>query len=597
MNEEAEQPMQGLFQQETFGGGPHLRMVRALEIAEFEEFTTATALVRRIAFSTPHHELDAAKTRFWTSLRQAYAETSESPTVRIARATAALTDLFTVVASHHKAWREFVDDVLNTEPEPVTRASDRFEASSTRQLAGTLATAPDLKVEMVEGPFEDVEAQSEAEQVTLGITDWIADIDREAILVMDAAMSAMRIPLDDASRFLMQLAAEVLAGAPIVMPVASLEDGQIQLHQVDVTAARVAQSRLWQVNTFAEQIRQSLDESEDLPAHPGAPDDGEVAESPTGGKVEAGAGEPDDGNSGEGDEGMDGQEAAELSAVLPNLHRVLDALSQDVDDLASQWSRNFPTDSFLLAVAQGKEKASSFITPLEKSLAAEEHVAAEAGLSSNTLHDYPVALTAMSSWSSGDPAATLYGNQSMATITAFEKYIAALESVGKPQRMSITQGQVALIEFAPARAASLKAMGRLLAEVVEENVHTLANVSGRSIKEMGWSPTPDREVFQLLRSVKVAQSFGLPEASLLYARRLLVVLNASLGATDEQVLDAVHRELLRYVAGIGGSRGVALVLADGVATMVDEALRNHQEAKTQTLDDEATAEPADNEDD
>ena len=353
MDAEAEQPKQALFQQETFGEGPHLRMVRALENAEFEEFTTATALVRRLAFSTPHHELDAAKTRFWTSLRQAYAETSESLTLRIARATAALTDLFTVVASHHIAWREFVDDVLDTEPETVMHASDRFEALSTLQLAGTLATSPDLKVEIGAGRFEDVEAQSEAEQVALGITDWVEDIDREAILIMDAAMSSMRNPLDDASRFLMQLAAEVLAGAPIVMPVMSLEDGQIQLQQVDVTAARVAQSRLWQVNTFAERIRQSLGESEDLPAHPGAPDDDEIGESPT-----AGADDPVDGNSGEGDEAMDGQEAAELSAVLPNLHRVLDALSQDVDDLASQWSRNFPTDSFLLAVAQGKEKAS-----------------------------------------------------------------------------------------------------------------------------------------------------------------------------------------------------------------------------------------------
>jgi|SRR5664279_654449 len=142
MKQETQQSEHGLFQYETFGSGPHLRMVRLLEDTEYEAFLKASALVRRVAFTTPHHEFEAAKSRFWASLKQANAETSESHTVRVARATAALTDLLTVVGSHHSAWRDFVCDPLGAAPPGVAQAYDRFEAAPSRQLAETLSAAP-----------------------------------------------------------------------------------------------------------------------------------------------------------------------------------------------------------------------------------------------------------------------------------------------------------------------------------------------------------------------------------------------------------------------------------------------------------------------
>jgi hypothetical protein len=577
-----------LFQVDKIGGVTTFEFVREVTATEGERLTAAEQLVRRVARTTPYHSLEVARARFWESLAQAAAEATEDPEVRRARCAGALEQLLTVVAGHGAEWLAWLADVLDGKaevPAAVGEAVDTFTVSQAAQAAAQLASVSDRELELLQGDQLDAVARSESEGLQVRVRAWLADLEEQAILAMDAGLQAVKAPLDDASRFVLNLAAEVMTGTPIVAPTPTNQgwDATVTFGAVDVAAVRAAQSLVWQARTFAAQIRAKNRGGTQPPSH-----------------SQAGPEEPGDAG-GDSDglelEQQDGTEPAELPLVMVNLHSVIDAMARNIDGLVSQWSKRFATDEFAQALETEQAQISSLLQPLQRALKVESAAAVEAGYP-NTLPGYPVPLYEMPAWSSAVPAEQLWTYQSVATVHALQLYIAALEDIGKPARFKFEQGKELEVEFEPLRAAALHASGRLLAELTEENAVTLAGLTGRGLGELGLAPTPDYLVRQIVRALMTSQAFGLPEALLVYTLRLLSVLDFEADESEAEIIEAAQAEVLRYISGQATSRGVALILADALVRVADSAQERLRmsaqplpsDAGT-TLDDDATASP------
>ena len=580
-----------LFQVDKIGDATNFELVRELTASEGERLTAAQQLARRVARTTPYHSLEVARARFWESLAQAATEATEDPEVRRARCAGALERLLTVVAGHGAEWLAWLADVLGDRvevPAAVGKTIDAFTASDAAQTAARLASVSDRDLELLQGEHLDAVARSESEGLQVRVGAWLADLEQQAILAMDTGLQAVKAPLDEASRFVLNLAAEVMTGTPIVAPTPTNQgwDGTVNLGAVDVAAVRAAQSLAWQARTFAAQIRaknkggtQPPSRSHADPEEPGEPSDA--------------------GGDGDGLEQRQHErnEPAELPSVMVNLHSVIDAMAGNVDGLVSQWSRRFAPDEFAQALETERAQISSLFQPLQRALEVESAAAVEAG-HPNTLPGYPVPLHEMPAWSSAVPAEQLWTYQSVATLHALQLCIAALEDTGKPAKFKFEQGKNVEIEFEPLRASALHASGRLLAELTEENAVTLASLTGRDLGELGLAPTPDYLVRQLVRALKTSQAFGLPEASLVYTLRLLSVLDFEAEEAEAEIIEAADAEVILYVSGQAASRGVALMLADALARVADSAWERRRmsaqpppsDAGT-ILDDDATASP------
>ncbi|MHB8188180.1 MAG: hypothetical protein ACYDDU_19360 [Dermatophilaceae bacterium] len=579
-----------LFQVDKIGGVTTFEFVREVTATEGERLTAAEQLVRRVARTTPYHSLEVARARFWESLAQASTEATEDPEVRRARCAGALERLLTVVAGHGTEWLAWLADVLGGKaevPAAVGEAIDAFTGTQAAQTAARLAWVSDRELELLQGDHLDAVARSETEGLQVQVRGWLADLEEQAILAMDAGLQAVKAPLDDASRFVLNLAAEVMTGTPIVAPTPTTQGwDSVNLGAVDVAAVRAAQSLSWQSRTFAAQIRaknrggtQPPSPSQAGPEEPGEPGDA--------------------GGDGDGleQEQQDSSEPADLPAVMVNLHGVIDAMARNVDGLVRQWSKRFATDEFAQALETEQAQISSLLHPLQRALQVESAAAGEAGYS-NTLPGYPVPLHEMPAWSSAVPAEQLWTYQSVATVHAVQLYIAALEDIGKPARFKFEQGKELEVEFEPLAAAALHASGRLLAELIEENAVTLADLTGKNLGELGLAPTPDYLVRQLVRALKTSQAFGLPEASLIYTLRLLSALDFEADESEAEIIEAAQAEVIRYISGQAASRGVALILADALVQVADSA-RERQRMSAQplpsdagtTLNDDATASP------
>lgn len=548
-----------LFQVDNFGGVTNFDFVREMTDAEYERLTEAGNFVRRVARMTPYHSLDAARARYLESLSQAVANSTEDVEVRRTRCAAALGQLFTVVAGHGDEWRPWVADVLGRDveevPSTVDEAVEAFTGSTAAQAAEQLASASDGVLELFPGEEPDALVRSEIEGLQVRVGEWLANLEQQTLLVMDAGLQAVKVQLDDASRFVLNLAAEVMTGSPIVAPKPTNHgwDPKFEPSVIDVAAVRAAQSLEWRVRTFATQIRDENRSSEQAP-------------SPS----QAAAGSTGDGEGLEEEE-QDDAEPVELPSVMVNLHRVIDAMVDNVDGLVSQWAQKFPAEEFAQALEIERAQVPSLIQPWQRALEAESAVAGEAGYP-NTLPGYPVALDEMAAWSSAAPVEQLWTYQSAATVHAFQLYVAALEDLGKPSKLKFERGKVLELEFNPLRAAALHASARLLVELTEENAVTLAGLTGKDLDELGVAPASDYLVRQLVRAVKTSQAFGLPEVLLVYALRLLSVLDFRADESEAKLLEAAKAEVIRYISGEATSRGVALMLADALVHAGDKAL-------------------------
>jgi hypothetical protein len=170
----------------------------------------------------------------------------------------------------------------------------------------------------------------------------------------------------------------------------------------------------------------------------------------------------------------------------------------------------------------------------------------------------------MADWSSTSSAEHLWTYQSAATLHALQLYVAALHDLGAPAKLKIERGKPPEVEFDSLRPGALHASARLLIELTEENAVSLASFTGRDFGDLGVAPTPDYLLRQLVRAVKTSQTFGLPEALLVYALRLLPVLKFEPNESETRIVEAARAEAIRYISGELSSRGVVLMLADAL---------------------------------
>lgn len=588
VNEEpgAEAPQLALFQMADIGGVTTFHFVRDVPAAEAERLNAANTFVRRIARSTPYHSLRDAQARLQESLAHAsHDHTTEGPTVRQERCSGAFEDLMAAVVDHGAAWMRWVQDARSIgeayapsdgphDEAPhdgpmvgqggapllpsLDQAVEDFVNSPPARMARAVASAPDRGLHLLPGDEPDAVVQSESARLEFRLNDWAGDLSQRSILLADAGLRAMRKPLDAASRQVLDVWAEVMAGTAVIAPQPS-EHGwerEFTIGTVDVQAARDAQSVALQARGLADQIRRREHENTPSPASPSSP-------APSSREPAQEDGDADKPHGAE----TDGDASADLPTVAINLHRAIEAIAANVDGLSSQWAVRFDPEQFAQALETERALVSSLLQPLMRAMDAESRAASEAGIP-HTLPRYPVPIDELPKWSSNAPAQQLWLHQSAATLLAFQSYLGALEQLGAPAKLSWAQGSQPEVEFEPLRAAALHASGRLLAELMEENAVTLTGLTGRRLEEFGVAPTHDQLIAQLVRAVRFSQSFGLPEASLVYMLRLTSLLDIE-GGLEVEILQTARTEIGRYVAGEPASRGVALMLADAIAGVAD----------------------------
>lgn len=281
------------------------------------------------------------------------------------------------------------------------------------------------------------------------------------------------------------------------------------------------------------------------------------------------------------------QPPADLPSLVVGLHGVLDAIAANVDGLSRQWAQRFDPADYSTAMASDREVLASFLGPIQKAVQLQDDVANAAGKTS-VVSEFPVPLAEMTNWSSSAPAEHLWRYQSIAVLSATQDYISALEALGQPGRIEFQQGRRINVELEPMRAAALQQRGRLLAEVVEEAAATLAELADVPPLELGVAPEPDGPYQQLVRSYRLAHLLGSPEASLLHLIRYLSQREAAVHERHSGLIEDGKSELLRYLSGEPVSRGVALMLADALARVVDECQRSDAtESQGARFDDES----------
>jgi hypothetical protein len=566
----------GLFQVGKFGGATQFELVRALSAAEIQAISAAATLVRQVAWTTPYHALASTRTQFSESFEQVTTEGSENFETRLNRCATALNELAEQISGHGEEWLSWVTEILGVETVPgaVAQAVSGFGASEAATSAQRLATGDDFELEFIGTDPSDAVVRSADRAFQVQISRWLAEVEKQVVLVMDAGLQAVKEPLDMASAVIMRVSAEAMAGSPVIAPLPT-EDGWEATFDpgiIDAGTVRAAQSLSWQARTFASQITQdSADASHDGPLEAGADDPPETAD-------EAGCG-----GSVESSTEVEAGESPALPAIAADLHRVIDAMVANVDGLVSQWSMRFPLQEFTRALEVERAQAASLVQPLLRAVARESEAADQAGLSS-TVQQYPPLPEELAEWSSLVPAERLWTYQSAATVHSLQLYLAALEDAGMPARLQAVQGRAVEIEFDPLRSTALYASARLLAELLEENAGALETLKGRNTVLRNVARETETLSQQLGRSVKISRLLGLPEAQLVYALRLITVLDLKVTDAEAKVIEAARSEAVRYAEGEQASRGVIVMLADGLIQIVSRAQAEVQVSMQQETD-------------
>lgn len=263
----------------------------------------------------------------------------------------------------------------------------------------------------------------------------------------------------------------------------------------------------------------------------------------------------------------------ELPPLIVELHGVLDAIAANAAGLTRQWGERFDSAEYYAAMESDRNAISSFLVQITRAMKLQDGAATVAGVP-NVIPQLPVPLADISQWASSAPEDQLWRYQTIAVIGALQSYMYALEQLGKPARLEWKQGRVTTQEFEPMRVAVLQQQGRLLAEVVEESVSTLANLVDDPRLDLGVAPESDGQYQQLVRSYRLAHNLGSPEASLLHLVRFLSSEKSGVDKEYSPLIANAKSELLRYAAGKPSSRGVILMLADALARAVDESREN-----------------------
>lgn len=551
-----------LLQTGVIAGVTTFDVVRELRSDEVERIAESERVVRRVGSATPYHQLEAVIARFQESMTQALDVTSESATVRHDRCASALTEIVDSVLQHLESWRTWLADFPEIPPGAETALAG-FASSDCVQVAGRVQTEDAPALDLLATPDQEAVLRL-ADGTVVGVTARLAATRAWAVEVLDAALRLVQDRLDEASRFLLALSAEVLAGTPVVAPMPTDRgwDATFNLGLLDVAAVRAAQSVAWQARVLAADASRKSTRNSDAATqasqterpgpNPVSPDD----------QPSVGTSSP------EGD-----SQPRPLPAILTDLSRIVDALVGNVEGLASQWAQRFPADEYQRAMASEREYAASLVVPLQRALQAEEEMARSSG-HSDTLPVYPLPTEQMVAWSSDSPDEELWIYQSAATIHALQLYLQSLEQMGAPSKLSVTNGQVASLEFEPARSVGLHASARLLVDVIEENALTLGRLTDRGIDDFGLSQSPGKDTQRLLSAIRTSQAFGLPEASVLYTLRLIHHLGASLGRHEAALVEQANAEVARFIGYENSSKGVVLMIADALARVADRALEH-----------------------
>lgn len=259
-----------------------------------------------------------------------------------------------------------------------------------------------------------------------------------------------------------------------------------------------------------------------------------------------------------------------LPPIVADLHGVLGAIAGNADGLSRQWAQRFDKADYSAATESDRTLLSSFLAQIYRSVQLQEAAASSVGTVS-AIPQYPVPLAEMPRWRSSAPANELWLHQITAVLHALQAYISALEGLGKPGRIEFAQGRTTHVEFEPMRSAVLHQQGRLLAEVLEEAAVTLAGLTEGMPLELGVAPDNDGPYQQLVRSYRLAHDLGSPEASLLHLVRYLSRQESPAAKDHAELIETARSELQRYASGEPTSRGVALMLADALARVVDES--------------------------
>lgn len=536
-------------------------MIRRLSRDETRQIFEATELVRLVARATPFHRFRRLRLRYEESLAQAVAETTESLDVRAERCADAFEDLLHAILDQDTEWEGWISraggassDELATELQSSLGA---YRSCSAARTAERLSATSDLQLSLVASEEPSAVATSVSMGLELDLSEWLAGVDRSLGPVLHSALNAVQEPLDVACKLLLRVAAEGMTGIPIVAPEPTEEGWHATFdpYGIDVTAARQAQVLARQAAALVAQTHGA-----------GPPDTDASLEAVEPGSVETDA-EPRQAD----DEPSPDSDGPFLAEVSVDLHRVLDGMAANVEGLESQWARRFEPREYALAMESERGLAASLLLPLQRALERESATATAAG-HPDTLPEYPVPIEELGNWSSAAPDEELWTYQSTAVVHAFQMYLASLDEAEQPSRVTIAQGEPTALEFDPTCAASIRASGRMLVELFDENAATLRRLTGQNLDGLGVERAADAEFRQFARAIRVTQSFGLPEATLLYTLRLLANLDVDPNTAQASFIAAARAELHRQTSDERASRGVALMMSDALARIADQLI-------------------------
>lgn len=558
-----------LFQHTQVAGHNTFDMLRELGESELHEIRNANSVVREAAWNTPHHAFAEARERAQAALLEVATETTEALDVRKDRFATAIEELLTAATAHATDWANWLADATppdnpvdadtaatqqqdTPESNPVETHADRFARFNTSEpvkTAHALITASDFAVTVIPGEVSDAELLSPSNGICVRLSDWTGALAPELTLLAHAGFELIQPQLDRASKLVHAIFAESPAGSPVIAPAPSPTDGwtaKFTLESVDIGAARAAQALALQARSLANDITRRGDRKHQ-PDRPTAP-----------------APEAADASIRLDGEGATQTEPASLTSVVPDLHRIVDALGTTLDGLASAWAQRFPAQEYVAALQVEKQQASSLLLPIQRALESQGTALKDVG-HAGELPGYPLQPGEVAAWSSEASPKLLWTYESTALMHALHQHVQALEDLGIPARLAIAGGSVTTLEFEPLRTATLRASGHLIARLSHEVSSTTASMVDGNLT----THVPATQTGDLKRAAILSLSLGLPEALLIYVIRLCDALALDLSDDETALIETARREVGGYVSGRPTSIGVVHVLADSLARIID----------------------------